>query len=199
MSESPPGAAPLKELDVAYRELLESLWYASEVFKNEGDGGLEGAKLACHAVAHFLWVRNENPELAAPFLTLLTSFRDLEQGVEPPLFSTSPNLKERDRSSQRKHLQMLAAVALEVLMKTGVLLEEAGREVASAVNDWPGFQAQKVTWGTVRNWRDQIRSSEDPRNNQFQLLRDYILKQPDPAQEVKLQLLTRNPPGVATI
>ena len=168
MSESPPGAAPLKPLDVAYRELLESLWYASEVFKNEGDGGLEGAKLACHAVARFLWVRNENPELAAPFLTLFTSFRDLEQGVEPPLFSNSPRLKERDRSSQRKHLQMLAAVALEVLMKTGVLLEEAGREVAPAVNGWPGFRAQKVTWETVRNWRDQIRSSEDPRNQQFQ-------------------------------
>jgi len=68
----------LKGHRAAYRELLETLWYAS---------GLEGAKLACRAVAHFLWARDENPELAAPFLMIASSFTDLEQGLEPPLFS----------------------------------------------------------------------------------------------------------------
>lgn len=46
-----------------------SLWYASHTFESEGDGGLEGAKLACRAVARFIGVRHENPVLAAPFLT----------------------------------------------------------------------------------------------------------------------------------
>jgi hypothetical protein len=84
-------------------------------FQAEGDGGLEGAKLACRAVARFIAVRHENPELAAPFLAIMQSFTDLERGLEPPLFSTKPRPRERERSSQRKHLQMLAAVALEVL------------------------------------------------------------------------------------
>ena len=69
MLDSPAGAPPFKPHQEAYRELMESLWYASDTFENEGDGGQEGAKLACRAVARFIGVRHENPILAAPFLT----------------------------------------------------------------------------------------------------------------------------------
>jgi hypothetical protein len=93
MPEPPAGAPPFKGHRAAYRELLESLWYASETFENEGDGGLEGAKLACRAIGRLIAVRHENPRLAAPFLTIMQSFNDLEQGLDPPLFSS--NLKAR--------------------------------------------------------------------------------------------------------
>jgi hypothetical protein len=119
MSESPAGAPPFKGHRAAYRELLETLWYASNKFENEGDGGLEGAKLACRAVARFIGVRHEDPRLAAPFLTIMLSFIDLERGLDQPLFSKNVKLRERERSSQRKHLQMLAVVAMEVLLKLG--------------------------------------------------------------------------------
>lgn len=198
MDKPPAGAPPFKGRVKAYRELMESLSYASELFKNEGDGGIEGARRACIAAARFLWVRDENPELAAPFLAIATSFNDLEQGLEPPLFAKNVTPKERDRSSQRKHSQLLAAVAMEVLMETGLTLREAGQRVASAVNMWPGFQSQDVTWTTVRNWRDRVRSVEDPRNCQFQQLRDYILAQPSPEEEVQRRLLSGSPPGVPT-
>jgi hypothetical protein len=75
-------------------------WYASETFEKEGDGGLEGAKLACRAVGRFIAVTHENPRLAAPFLTIMQSFNDLAQGSDPPLFST--NLKPRERERSRK-------------------------------------------------------------------------------------------------
>jgi hypothetical protein len=105
MPEPPAGAPPFKGHRAAYRELLESLWYASETFEKEGDGGLEGAKLACRAVGRFIAVTHENPRLAAPFLTIMQSFNDLAQGLDPPLFSTNLKPRERERSSQRKHLQ----------------------------------------------------------------------------------------------
>src|SRR3954464_3071726 len=116
MSHPPAGAPPWKSRTAAYRQLLESLWYASETFRGEGDGGLEGAKLACHAVGHFIAVRHENPELAAPFSALHAALLDIERGVEPELFSRDPSLKRRSRSSQRRHLRVLATAAVDVLM-----------------------------------------------------------------------------------
>jgi hypothetical protein len=197
MSKSPAGAPPFKSHAEAYRELMESLWYASHTFENEGDGGLEGAKLACRAVARFIGVRHENPVLAAPFLTMMQSLADLEQGLDPPLFSKNVEHRERERSSQRKHLQLLAAVSMEVLMEGGFGLKQAASQVARAVQKWPGFGAQEITGTTVRHWRDRIRSPTDCRNQQFRQLRDHILGRPDPKAEVS-RLLRDGPPGVPT-
>ena len=195
MSDSPAGAPPFKDLQAAYRELLESLWYAAYRFQNEGDGGLEGEKLACHAVVRFIGVRHENPELAAPFLQIMAAFKDLERGLDPPLFSNHVELRERERSSQRKHLQMLAAVAMDVLMELGTGRTDAAEQVARAIQKWPSFRAQEITGTTVRNWRDQVRRKRDLRNRQFQQLRDHILGQADPGVEIR-QLLRHGPPGV---
>ena len=197
MSDSPAGAPPLKPHPEAYRELLQSLWYASHTFENEGDGGLEGAKLACRAVARFIAVRHENPVLAAPFLTIMQSFGDLQQGLDPPLFSKRLEQSERERSSQRKHLQLLAAVSMEVLMERGVGLNEAASQVARAIQKWPSFGTQKITGTTIRHWRDRIRKSTDRSNQQFRQLRNHILGQPDPKAQVR-RLLRDGPPGVPT-
>jgi hypothetical protein len=116
---TPAGAPQFKSRASAERELLRSLWYAAEVFLEEGDGGIEGCKIACQAVARFIGVRHQNPELAAPFLALRAALEDVERGVRPDLFSMDPGLRKRSRSSQRKHLQMLASVALDVLMLLG--------------------------------------------------------------------------------
>jgi hypothetical protein len=195
MTQPPAGAPPFKGHRAAYRELMESLWYASETFENEGDGGLEGAKLACRAVGRFIAVRHENPRLAAPFLTIMQSFNDLEQGLTPPLFSKNPKPRERERSSQRKHLQMIAAVAMEVLMAQEHSLEDASRQVAAAVQNWPAFRAQTIRSTTIRSWREHVHASTDGRFPQFQQLRDHILGQPSPMAAVR-ELLRHGPPGV---
>ena len=171
MSDSPAGAPPYKDLEPAYRELLESRWYAADRFESEGDGGLEGAKLPCHAIVRFIGVRHENPRLAGPFLVMMASFKDLERGLSPPLFSKNVKLRERERSSQRKHLQMLAAVAMDVLMKCGTRRKDAASEVARAIQNWPAFHSQTIKWTTVCNWRDKVRKQTDQRNSQFQQLR----------------------------
>ena len=129
MSDAPAGAPPLKGRIAAERELMESLWYASEAFREEGDGGLEGCKIACRAVARFIAVRHRNPELAAPLLTLHSALEDVERGVTPELFSTNPAVRRRSRSSQRKHLQMLASLALDVLMHLRNSQDQAAAEL----------------------------------------------------------------------
>ena len=53
-SGGPVGAPPFMELEGAYKELLEGLWYAHHVFKTRGDDGREGAALGCQAVVRFI-------------------------------------------------------------------------------------------------------------------------------------------------
>jgi hypothetical protein len=102
--------------DHVEQEFAESLRQAAYVFENEKDGRFRGSILACRTVARFIYQRNGGAELAAPFLQIATAFEDLERGGKPRLFSEkSTPEKERERSPERKHIQLLAAVALEVL------------------------------------------------------------------------------------
>src|SRR3954467_15107503 len=130
---SVPGGPPFKPKNAAYDELMKGLWMAAENFRNEGDGGIEGAKLACRAVARFIAVRHVDPELAAPFLALHAAFEDLERGIQPELFSTDVSQKRRSRSSQRQYLQLLASVLLDVLIHLGDRKDQAASKVARHV------------------------------------------------------------------
>lgn len=191
----PPGGAPaFQPHRSAYRELMTGLWYAQEMFKNEGDGGLEGAKAACRAAARFLAVRHENPELAGPFLALFKALEDLERGIEPELFSQGTPPKERSRSSQRKHAQLFAAALTEVLIGVGHTLDDAARLVATAVDRWPQFAGQAVTATTIRNWRDRCRAVGDPLHDQFLQISHHILSLQIPRAEVD-RFLREGPPG----
>jgi hypothetical protein len=195
VSDAPAGAPPFKGRIAAERELLEALWYASQTFREEGDGGLEGCKIACRGVARFLAVRHRNPELAAPFLALHAALQDVDRGVPPELFSTDPTLRKRSRSSHRKHLQMLASVALDVLMLLGDIQDHAAREVARAVQRWPSMEPSSVTPLTIKNWRNQILAQSPAERAHFDQLRAYLVARPDPRDEVAK--LLAEPPGVA--
>ncbi len=197
MSESgnPPGGAPeFMPHRAAYRELLEGLWYAHHLFVNRGDGGLEGAKTALQAVARYIGVRDLNPELAAPVLAVHQGLVDVQRGIAPALFSTVPRVKERDRSSGRKHQQLLAAAAMEVLMSLGDSLSDAARSVSCAVAKWPSMKGGAIAPKTIEGWREACRRSTDPRHAQFQELRKHMLEQPDPRGQV--EALLRRPPGM---
>lgn len=145
MPQGPPGAPPFKAHRAAYREFMEGLWYAQEVFKNEGDGGIEGPRLACRAVARFVGARHVSPELAAPFLNILRAFDDLEGGGSPELFSKDVSARRRSRSSARKHSQLVAAALMQGLMDLNETYENAAAIVARAAATWSVFGDQDVT------------------------------------------------------
>lgn len=105
MPEAPGGAPPFKPHRSAYHELMTGLWSAQEIFQNEGDGGLEGAKAACRAAARFVAVRHENPELAGPFLALYKALEDLENGIKPEL---SPGAHPRKRGHAHRNGSMFS-------------------------------------------------------------------------------------------
>jgi hypothetical protein len=185
--------------DEVERGFLETLRGAAYIFEKEENGRFQGSVLACRAVARFIYLRNSGAELAAPFLQIAEAFAELERGGKPRLFAkkTTPE-RERERSPERKHIQMLAAAALEVILK----LEPRGPDnrnaaaakVARHVNRWPGMTAQDVMAQTVIAWRNQLRGSSKNARKPFEQLVEKILAEPDPRKTVD-QLLKSGPPG----
>ena len=194
VDEGPRGAPPYQNLEAANAELLTGLWYALHLFKTEDDAGREGVRTACHAVARFIAVRHENPELAAPFLAMRQALIDRDRGVESELLSRT-GAKERSRSGQRVHLHRLASVCLEVLVEVNESLENAAAYVARHVNKWPGIGPQELTGNTIQNWRERERREFGPERAKFDALRSELLQRENPKAEVD-RLLSGGPPGI---
>ena len=194
MSDVPPGGAPPRmEMAAALREFFEGLYYGADLFKNKGDGGLEGAKVACHAAARFIAVTVQNPDLAAPFLAIRQGLVDVEKGITPDLFATYPKAKPQSRSLQRKFAQLTASAIMKALMKRGAARGDAAARVARHAAQWSSLRAQTVTATTIRNWRDKHRS-DDP-NSQFQLMVQGLLHSENPEADIN-GLLEEGPRGL---
>ena len=134
--------------------------------------------IACQAVARFIAVRWENPELAIPLLATYGAFADPKRGVKAELFSTDEPIP-RSRSSLRDHVRMWAAVCLEVLMELGEPLAVARELVARHVSSWAGMEGSAVTGVTVENWRNTWRAKGTTERQQFEQIRNHFLRTPD--------------------
>jgi len=181
-------------------EFVNALRQAAWIFEKEKNGRFLGSIVACRAVARFIHQRGGGAELAGPFLQIAVAFEDLEKGGKPRLFSkkTEPD-KERERSPERKHIQMLAAVALEVLVKLGDSAKgtsdgqgSAAAKVAQHVNRWPGMAKQEVTGLTVINWRKQLSRNK---NKEYRNLAEKMMDEAEPRRTVE-RLLRNGPLGL---
>jgi hypothetical protein len=193
--------------DQVEREFAETLRQAAYIFENEKNGRFLGSITACKAVARFIYQRGGGAELAGPFLQIAEAFKELERGGKPRLFAKkSAPEKERERSPERKHIHMLAAAALEVLVRLtprGSNIwdddkrkrDSAANTVAEHINKWPGMGAQQVTGKTVIAWRNQQRSLSTGDRKPFDTLVEKILAEPNPRQTVN-DLLRDGPPGL---
>jgi hypothetical protein len=197
---------PLKP-DEVERGFAENLRQAAYVFEKEESGRFQGSIMACRAVARFIYQRNGGAELAAPFMQIAAAFEELERGGKPKLFSkkSAPN-RERERSPERRQIHMLAAAALEMMVKLeprSIKISDAEtskREAAAAriarhVNRWPGMGAQQVNGGTIIAWRNHQRGLIKSDRKPFDTVVAKILAEPNPRKTVDL-LLRSGPPGL---
>jgi hypothetical protein len=183
---------PAKPGDVE-REFAETLRQAAWICEKEKDGRFKGSIIACRAVARFIYQRDGGAELAGPFLQIAAAFEALEKGGKPTLFSkkTDPG-KERARSPERKHVQMIAAAILDVLARLDDPVTTTADRVARHVNGWPGMQAQEVTGDTVVAWRKQLSRNK---SKEYRILVEKTLAESDPRSVVE-GLLHNGPPGL---
>jgi hypothetical protein len=200
-SNSEPGSP-----DKVEQEFAETLRQAAFIFENEKNGRFQGSIVACQAVAKFIQKRGGGAELAGPFLQIAAAFKDLERGGKPKLFSKkSAAEKERERSPERKHIHMLAAAALEVMVQLTPRSSSRWDDnknkrdcdaaiIARHVTEWPGMAAQKMTGRTVINWRNQQRRLSKNARKPFDTVVEKILAEPNPRRTLD-NLLRSGPPG----
>lgn len=193
--DSPRGAPPKAALPDAFRELLEGLYYANQLFETKEDAGREGIATACHAVARFIAVTHQPPLLAAPLLALRAAILDLERGVSNPIIDIGAVQGRRSRSSLKKHAIAVAAVCLEVLVELGDPLEEAASRVARQASNWRVMGDQEVTGTTLKNWRNQARGAPAAERAAFDIMRKDLLACSDTRGEID-RLLRSGPPGM---
>lgn len=180
----------------AEQEFAETLRQAAFIFENEKNGRFQGSIVACRAVARFIYLRRGGAELAGPFLQIAAAFEELERGGKPKLFSKkSDSEKERERSPERKHIHMLSAAALEVMVQLKENRSNAADMIARHVNEWPGMGAQKVTGRTVIAWRIQQRKLSKDARKPFDTVVEKILAEPNRRQTLD-RLLRSGPPGL---
>lgn len=192
--------------DEVEQEFAETLRGAAFIFEKEENGRFQGSILACRAVARFIHQRGGGAELAGPFLQIAAAFEELERDGKPKLFSKkSVPDKERERSPERRHIHMLAAAVLEVIVKVeprSVRISDAetskrsaaAARIARHVNQWPGMGAQHVTGPTVVAWRNEQRSLDKAARKPFENVVARILAEANPRETVE-QLLRSGPPG----
>jgi hypothetical protein len=193
--DGPRGAPPKKDLPEAYREFLEALFYANQVFEQRDDAGREGITIACHAVARFIAVNHENPLLVAPLLAVRAALLDLSKGITNPIIDPSSGDGRRSRSSLKKHAITVAGACLEALVKLGDPVDEAASRVARYAREWRGMGDQPVTTNTVKNWRNHLPALPPEESKAFDLMRKDLLTCGDTRKEIEA-LLHHGPPGI---
>ncbi len=186
---------PTVDLETAYKQLLDNLWYAQHEYHLRCDSGREGAKIACRAVAQFLYVLDRNALLAAPFMGIFGALQDLNNNVTSELFAKTKTGATRSRSSLKRHFQVTASACLEVLVQLAVPLDQAAAQVARAADKWPGKGDQRVTATTVRNWRDKARAGTELERRPFNTMCRHMMRDQQPKIIVE-QLLRSGPLGI---
>ena len=154
--------------DEVERQFAGTLRGAAFIFEKEENGRFQGSILACRAVARFIYQRNGGAQLAAPFMQIAAAFEELERGGKPKLFSkkSAPD-RERERSPERRQIHMLAAAALEVMVK----LEPRGIKYLGCRDKQAGRRRSKSRaackrvarhGGPAGDWPDHHRVAESP-------------------------------------
>ena len=182
--------------DDVEQQLVTTLRQAAFIFENEKNGRIQGAIVACDAVAKFIYQRGGAAQLAGPFLQIKAAFEELDKGGKPRLFAKkSDPEKKRERSPERKHVHMLAAAALHVLVKLGEARTIAANEVAEYVAKWPGMSVQTIKGKTIIGWRDQQLRLPPKEQQSFRTLTEKML-QTQKSREIVNDLLRNGPPGM---
>ena len=156
------------EASARMEQLRTELHATARVFDpHAADGGRHGVILVMTALQRFVSViLNDDPLTLIVMRHLIYSLVDLEGGKLAPLF-TPKAVKNRPRDSTEKvAFRASCAVAMDLLMESGISRKQAARDVAVALSamgydDGPG---KPIKAHMVEDWRDRM-STERPVEN----------------------------------
>lgn len=168
MTDEDTNTKLLAELVEEFALLSLNLEEAQNAYQGADDNGRSGTILALGAVNIFL--RNsklkKRHELAAPLMSLQMALIDLGDGITPPLLQAVQKNPGREvASTMRDAMMQYSAATLELLIRTGMKVEDAARLVVRPLTA-RGMQlpfriaSQPPTHTTVINWRKRYRNAD---------------------------------------
>jgi hypothetical protein len=175
------------ELELSFAQNLQ---FASLMYENEDR--LEGARLACIAVAKFIDGRSPGAKaLAVPFMAMADGFAELKAGGIPDVFSSSRLRKKRPRTEEHRHVVRFATACFDVLcsldkaamstrgLPIGEL--EVATLVARHVDKWPTLSEMKVKPGTLIGWRKEQRTKAGKPAELYRRMVSAMRSEPTPS------------------
>ena len=143
-------------------ELIENLRVAHDKYRDGEDAGRDGAIYALNSVVEHLLrletIRSEN--LAAPLLAISLALNDADDGIPSPITEVKRRVGRKPDSSSRQGVRAMAALTLDLLMKTELPQTDAAKQVAHCMNDCGvtlhGGGGLRISAETVIAWRDNF-------------------------------------------
>jgi hypothetical protein len=190
MPDTPSGAPE------ALDRLLEQLHDAQELYLSEEHRRI-GVTYALNAAIEFMKSFEEvgSDDLLAPLVSLTAALADLDNGIPTPLLTIVEQKAGRhpERTAQQA-IRVYAAIAMDLLMKSGLPVKAAARRVAGRL-DRLGVTTsfgRRVTPNTVKNWRDTIsrQAGESPEADLYhKVRRQMVIREDIPAETARGEVL----------
>lgn len=164
---------------LSLRRLELQLRDAHKYYKEDEDYGRIGAIAAINATAEFVQSIEQfhRDGLADPLIAISNALADQDDGAKQhPMLTPIKASGGRPDITEKQALRAGAAATMELARQAGMGLEEAARMVAVHLQkrgvDVSGVR-QDLTWDTVKQWRDQMRSGNQD-DFAIQYYRDLI-------------------------
>ncbi len=156
--------------------LVQALGRSSDLYDQDEPGSDRAGSLdALIAVTDFLGAVDVEPPLLRPLKAIILAFGDANRGRTNRLFEVRRVAHRSPTAIEDQLAKVSAAIAMEFLMLGGRKQEDAAKTVAKAVRGWDidSIRTQKVTWRTVKNWRDKLNAGNpaDPDVKSFRALK----------------------------
>ncbi len=172
MSPSTQDFDPLVHLKRELRKLEETFDPAAE------DGGRASAIMSLVAIGHYL-TAVVGTGLTTPLRQLQYALHDLDRGKVGRLVERTKVSNRPPEAISVEGFRAFAAVAMDLMIQTGVGRKQAAREVARELcrlgyDDGPG---RLITAGRVEDWRDRMlveRPAENAGAARFQRLKARV-------------------------
>lgn len=175
------------DLNQIVHRLCDELRAGFKIFQSEGREREAVAHQLC-AVIDFLHEFDEPKKegLTYPLHNLLNGLIHLDDGIPSPLFKFTRPRGQQAEDIFRASIRVYSAATMELLMQSGLSLQDATKQVARALNRGGLKKLQRrdpIQSSTVTSWREKLRRGAGEDSSDFweivKAYQPYIENPPD--------------------
>ena len=184
----------IEHLNHLVDRLCDRLRIGSETFRSERRER-EAAVYQLCALIEFLHEFEEPKKegLTYPLLNLVNALSHLDEGIPSVLFKFTRRRGQQAEDTHRAFIRIYAAATMELLMRSGLSLQEATKQVAQILDKEGLKRLQRkdaIEPTTVTYWREKLRRGNGEDSDDFwEIVRTYRPLIDDPPDGLRPMLI----------